>query len=67
MDLTKYIEMIGRQKAAKLFGVSDGAVSHWMTGKRLPSPDTARIIVDRSPVTWEGIYSPKQPRDEAVQ
>lgn len=66
MKLTDYIELIGRQKAARLFGVTDQAISHWMTGRRLPSTDVARIIVERSPVTWEGIYAnpPKFPNDD---
>ena len=64
MELTTYIETIGRREAARRFGVTTGAVSHWMTGKRLPSTEIARVIVAVSPVTWEGIYSTKRKASE---
>ena len=66
MKLTEYIDMIGRKKAAKLFGVTEQAVSHWMVGIRVPDPETARTIVDRSPVTWEGIYADPPRRQKKV-
>lgn len=56
MNLTDYIKQIGRKEAATLFRVSQGSISHWLTGRRRPSPDKAKEITANSPVTWEGIY-----------
>lgn len=56
MKLDEYIKKVGRAEAARQFGVSLGAVSHWVTGRRKPSSSKAKEIVHKSPVTWEGIY-----------
>lgn len=61
MKLSTFIEKTGRREAAELFGVSYAAVCHWMTGVRKPSADVARRIVERSPVTWKGIYEDPTP------
>jgi hypothetical protein len=56
MTLNEYILQIGRKEAATLFRVSPGAISHWLTGRRTPSARRAKDIVQKTPVTWEGIY-----------
>lgn len=59
MRLTEYIEKVGRAKAAEIFDVTPGAISHWLTGKRSPSKSTASMIVEKTHglVTFDGIYA----------
>ncbi len=59
MNLTEYIEKIGRAKAAEVFDVTPGAISHWLTGTRRPSSKKARFIVEQTHglVTFDGVYS----------
>ena len=58
MRLSEYIEKIGRNKAAEVFEVTPGAISHWLTGTRRPSHKAAQLIVERTHglVTFDGIY-----------
>lgn len=63
MNLNDYIKQVGRKEAASKFHVSAGSISHWLTGRRRPSPDKAKEITANSPVTWEGIYG-KQAENE---
>ena len=57
MKLTEYLkQMNDDRKAAELFGVSKSAIAMWRTGKRIPRPQFARVIIERSPVTMDGIY-----------
>lgn len=60
MNLREYLESFPNQAAAAdAFGVSQGTISHWITGKRRPKPDKAREIVkaSRGKVTMERIYA----------
>ena len=57
MKLTEYLKQMGDdRKAAELFGVSKSAIAMWRTGQRMPRPKHAKVIVEKSPVTVEGIY-----------
>ncbi len=60
MDLPNYLrtQFPTQAEAAEAFGVSQSAISHWITGRRLPSPEKAREIVARSKgrVTFAKIY-----------
>lgn len=56
MDLKTFIEQVGDEKAAKLFGVKPRTVMSWRLGNRTPRPKQAKVIVAKSPVTMNGIY-----------
>ena len=47
-----------QREAAQFFGVTPGLVSHWVNGRRKPSPKTAGEIVALTggEVTFEHIY-----------
>lgn len=62
MDLKTYILETGRERAARIFGVSYPTVCHWVNGVRRPSPDQAKKIISKSPVDWAGIYGDPLPR-----
>lgn len=56
MNLAEFIEQVGDPAAARLFGVEERTVASWRRGERTPRKETAKIIVDRSPVTYAGIF-----------
>lgn len=57
MKLTEYLkQMKNDRKAAALFGVSERAVSSWRRGERRPSRKHVKVIIEKSPVTVDGIY-----------
>lgn len=58
MRLPDYIREIGTKEFAERFGVTERAAIAYQQGTRRPRPEVAQRIVDGSPVTWEGIYSP---------
>lgn len=58
MRLPDYIREIGTREFAQRFGVTERAAIAYQQGTRRPRPEVAQRIVDGSPVTWEGIYSP---------
>jgi len=60
MRLSDYINQMGVQKAARLWNVKARTVESWRVEARRPRPEQAKVIVDTSPVTWEGIYAPKE-------
>lgn len=62
MDLHTYIQKVGRDKAAQLFAVTPGAISHWLNGRRSPSKKKAQQIVEATHglVTYDGIYRAKE-------
>lgn len=66
MNLPTYIETIGEQAAANLFGVSIWTVRSWRHRTRYPRADKAREIVEKTggKVTFEAIYADS--RDEAA-
>ena len=49
-------------EAATFFGVSQGTISHWLCGRRVPKPETATDIVRRTHgrVRLEHIYGVRQ-------
>lgn len=57
MELKAFIEQVGDAKAARLFGVSARTAQSWRLGERIPRKELADVIVRKSPVTYEGIYS----------
>lgn len=56
MRLPDYIRQVGPAKFAKQIGVKKRTVLSWMYLDRYPNRVAARKIVDRTPVTMEGIY-----------
>lgn len=60
MDLIAYIKEVGDLAAAKRFGVTKRTAQSWRLRERTPRPEQAAVIVKKSPVTYEGIYSVKR-------
>lgn len=56
MKLAEYIEKVGVKKFAKQIGVRERTVWSWKYLDRRPRPETAQRIVEKTPVTMEGIY-----------
>ena len=54
--LAEYIAEVGDEKAAAMFGVKTRTAKSWRLGDRYPRPEQAKVIVENSPVTYEGIY-----------
>ena len=44
MDLKTYINQIGDEEAARLFGVSVRTAASWRRGERIPRPTRALVI-----------------------
>lgn len=59
MQLSEYVEQVGLEDFAKRFGITERAALAYKQGTRRPRVKLAQQIVDSTPVTWEGIYSPK--------
>lgn len=57
ITLPDYIAQMGDEKAARLFGVETRTAVSWRLRERMPRPRQAKVIVERSPVTMDGIYS----------
>jgi hypothetical protein len=60
MELSEYIKKVGVPEFARRFKVSERAAESWLYEQRTPRRQVAQRIVDNSPVTWAGIYKPKQ-------
>lgn len=60
MALAEYLQKAfeNQAAAAEEFDVTQGTISHWINGRRRPSPEKAREIVQRSrgKVSFETIY-----------
>ena len=56
MRLPDYIEQIGVNRFAKQFKVKPRTVASWKRMERRPRPEKAQEIVEKTPVTMEGIY-----------
>jgi len=56
MRLPDYIDQIGIKRFAKQFKVKPRTVSSWKRMERRPRPEKAQEIVEKTPVTMEGIY-----------
>jgi DNA-binding transcriptional regulator YiaG len=56
MRLPDYIKQIGAAKFARQFRVKRRTVESWKRMERRPRPETAQEIVEKTPVTMEGIY-----------
>jgi hypothetical protein len=67
MRLPDYIDKIGTKEFAEKFGVTERAAISYRQGTRRPRPEIAQRIVDNSPVTWEGIYSPEPSQRSALR
>lgn len=61
MELDEYIHKMGKEKAANLFGVKERTVDSWLRWERRPSRRKAAEIIAVSPVTFDGIYTKRQP------
>lgn len=64
MDLPTYLQtrFQSQEAAAQALGVSQGTISHWVTGRRLPKPAKAREIVkhSRGRLSLEVIYGARR-------
>ncbi len=60
MELPAYIERIGDEAAARMFGVTERCVLSWRLRDRMPRPKKAREIVAKTggDVTLAEIYAP---------
>jgi len=56
MRLPDYIKQVGVTRFAKQFGVKPRTVDSWRRMERRPRPEKAQEIVEKTPVTMEGIY-----------
>jgi DNA-binding XRE family transcriptional regulator len=56
VKLPEYIKKVGAKALAKRIGVRERTVLSWQYLDRRPRPETAQKIVERTPVTMEGIY-----------
>ena len=56
MRLPEYIKQVGAAKFAKTFKVKKRTAESWARMERRPRPEKAQEIVERTPVTMEGIY-----------
>ena len=56
MKLQDYIQTVGVERFAKQFKVKPRTVKSWVRMERYPRPATAQEIVEKTPVTMEGIY-----------
>ena len=65
MDLPTYISQIGDKAAAKLFDTKLRTVQSWKRKERLPRKEKADLIVEVSPVTYDGIYSVERRKEPA--
>lgn len=59
MDLPTYIQALGDEEAAKLFGVKERTAQAWRYGYRRPRPKKALEVekLTRGKVTFSEIYS----------
>ncbi len=55
-DFIEYLKALGDEKAARLYAVKPRTIKSWRLRDRTPRPEQARMIVDRSPVTYDSIY-----------
>lgn len=65
LTLPDYITEIGESVAAKKFGVKPRTAKSWRLRTRFPTKDQADVIVKKSPLTYDGIYSVERKRDAA--
>lgn len=56
MRLPEYIAQVGIARFAKQFKVKPRTVKSWKRMERRPRPEMAQEIVEKTPVTMEGIY-----------
>ena len=56
MRLPDYIKQVGIKKFAKQFKLNPRTVLSWQRMERRPRPGIAQTIVEKTPVTMEGIY-----------
>jgi len=54
--LPDYIKQVGAARFAKQFKVKKRTVESWRRMERRPRPEKAQEIVEKTPVTMEGIY-----------
>ena len=56
MRLPDYIRKVGVAKFAKALKVNKRTAESWMRMERRPRAEKAQEIVEKTPVTMEGIY-----------
>ena len=68
MKLNEYIEMVGNEAAAKIFGVSVRRVVSWRLEYRFPRPEMALEIerMTHGKVTYKEIYGAKHAATSGV-
>lgn len=55
-EFQRYLNQLGDEKAAMLFGVARRTAQSWRLGERRPRPDQAKEIIDKTPLTYANIY-----------
>ena len=56
MRLPDYIRQVGTAKFSRLMKVKERTAISWMYRARYPKKETAQRIVEKTPVTMDGIY-----------
>lgn len=56
MRLPDYIKQVGVKRFARQFKLKPRTVLSWRNMERRPRPEIAQEIVEKTPVTMEGIY-----------
>lgn len=56
LKLPEYIRQIGVDAFAKRLKANPRTVASWMRMERRPRPEMAQRIVEKTPVTMDGIY-----------
>lgn len=64
MDLEGFIQQLGDDKAAKLFGVKPRTAASWRRGERSPRPKQVQKIIKASngQLSYESIYGKHEAR-----
>jgi hypothetical protein len=60
MTLSEYIKQVGVPKFSKDFGIKERTATAYRYGQRRPRPVLSMQIIDKTPVTWEGIYGSQE-------
>lgn len=63
MDLSEYLKSFSSQaEAAQILKVSQGTISHWITGRRRPAPSKALELVrlSKGKLSMERIYGARR-------
>lgn len=65
MRLHEYIRVVGVRGFARAIDERERTVKSWLYRDRLPRPETAQKIVERTPLTMDSIYGVEKKRRAA--